>query len=115
VGEISAASLAVVHRHMAAMDTGDPHTIAADYSEDTVVMTTLADEPVRGRAGIEGWVREKLPDLLEALHGDPVIRSIVAVGEYVHLVVDLGEGRHGTETYHVRDDLILFESATFFL
>lgn len=112
--ETAAASLAVVQRHMAAMQTRDPATVAADYAEDTVVITTLADGPVHGRAGIEAWVREELPALLEVLDGEPDVR-MEALGEYVHLVVTLGPGRFGTETYHVRNDEIVFESATFFL
>ncbi|QKT07513.1 nuclear transport factor 2 family protein [Gordonia sp. X0973] len=119
---VSASTMAVLQNHMAAMNTMDPATIAADYAEDCVVMTTFADGPVRGRAGIEAWVKTDLAEMMKAL-GSPTgdvepeytLKTLVADGEYGYLVVELGGNRRGTETYHIRDGKILFESATFFL
>ncbi|ALJ19766.1 hypothetical protein [Microbacterium sp. No. 7] len=116
---VSAATLAVMQRHMQAMTTRDPDTIAADYAENTVVSTTLADGLVIGRQGVADWVRDNIDSFEAALASSdgtpPALRLLITKGEYGHLIVDLGDGRHGTETYHVRDNEILFESATFFL
>lgn len=118
---VSASTMAVLHSHMEAMGTLDPVRIAADYADDCVVITTFADAPVRGRQGIEDWVRTDLARMMTALGaadgGEPeyTLTSLVADGEYGYLVVDLGGGRRGTETYHVRDGKVQFESAPFFL
>lgn len=117
---VSAATLAVMTRHAQNMASRDGQTIAADYAEDTVVFTSFSPEgPVLGRAGIAKWIDDNLANFEAALAGPdgapPAMVRFTAEGEYGYLVVDLGGGRYGTETYHVRDDLILFESATFFL
>lgn len=117
----SAATMAVLQSHMQAMTTLDPERIAADYAEDSIVHTTFADGPVVGRRGIEDWVRTDLPRMMAALGGadgtEPAyeLTTLTATGEYGYLVVQLGDGRHGTETYHVRDGKIAFKSATFFI
>ena len=117
---VSAATLAVMARHAQAMATRDGATIAADYAEDTVVYTSFSPEgPVLGRQGIADWIDKNLEAFEAALATPdgtpPTMRVFTANGEYGYLVVDLGAGRYGTETYHVRNDEILFESATFFV
>ncbi len=116
---VSAHTLAVMQRHVQAMATRNPDTIAADYAENTIVSTTFANDFVIGRKGIAGWVRKNLDSFEAALASKdgapPKMVQFIAKGEYGHLIVDLGDGRHGTETYHVRNNEILFESATFFL
>lgn len=119
---VAAATLTVLKRHKAAMSTMDPATIAADYSEDAVVITSFTEEAVKGRDGIDKWVTGELSELMIAL-GSPTgdvepeytLTALTADGEYGYLSVKLGGPRRGTETYHVRNDEILFESATFFL
>lgn len=127
---VSAATLEVMQRHAETMATRDGDAIAADYAEDTVVFTAFfgegtegigdGHEIVRGRQAIADWVEAYLPAFEKVAEGmvdnaqDALVR-FRADGEYGHLVVDLGNGRHGTESYHVRDGKILFESATFFL
>lgn len=117
---VSAATLAVMTRHAQAMASRDGATIAADYAQDTVVYTSFSpDGPVLGRQGIADWIDANL-EAFEIAMADPdgnppTMRVFTARGEYGYLVVDLGGGRYGTETYHVRNDEILFESATFFL
>ncbi|PWV68945.1 nuclear transport factor 2 family protein [Nocardia neocaledoniensis] len=107
--------MAVVDRHIAAMSTRDVETIAADYSEDTVIITTLAPEPLIGKAAMKAFLATLLAAgaaEVDAAASPTFIRK-EAVGEYVYLAFDLGNGRTATETYHVRNDLVVFETATF--
>ncbi|MFD8245594.1 nuclear transport factor 2 family protein [Nocardia sp. NPDC059691] len=112
---VSAASMAVVDRHIAAMASQDIDTIAADYSEDTVIITTLAPAPLVGKPAMKEFLATILAATPEGIDtaATPTFTRKEAVGEYVYLAFDLGNGRSGTETDHVRDGLVVFETATF--
>jgi hypothetical protein len=112
--KIAAASMAVVDRHIAAMATGDVETIAADYAEDTVIITTLAPHPLIGKAAMKEFLQGLLahPEAFDT-GATPTFTRKEAIGEYVYLAFDLGDGQSGTETYHVRDGEVIFETATF--
>ncbi len=111
----AAASMAVVDRHIAAMATGNVDTIAADYAEDTVIITTLAPEPLVGKTAMKAFLTTLLANTPTDLDtaATPTFTRKEAIGEYVYLAFDLGNGRTGTETYHVKDDKVVFETATF--
>ncbi|TDP37782.1 SnoaL-like protein [Nocardia ignorata] len=115
VDEIAAASMAVVDRHIAAMSTRDIDTIAADYSEDTVIITTLAPEPLIGKAAMKAFLATLMAAGAQELDtaAAPTFTRKEAVGEYVYLAFDLGNGRTATETYHIENDRVVFETATF--
>ncbi|MEU6561587.1 nuclear transport factor 2 family protein [Nocardia nova] len=112
--KIAEASMAVVDRHIAAMTTGNVDTIAADYSEDTVIITTLSPEPLIGKTAMKAFLKGLLdnPDAFDT-GATPAFTRKEAIGEYVYLAFDLGNGRTGTETYHVKNNEVVFETATF--
>lgn len=113
--KVAEASMAVVDRHIAAMGSRDVDTIAADYSEDTVIITTLSPEPLVGKAAMKAFLATLLAagaDELDAAAA-PTFTRKEAVGEYVYLAFDLGNGKTATETYHVKNNEVVFETATF--
>lgn len=108
---LSRQTIEVMERHAAAMHSRDVDIIAADYAEDTIVMTTLFPEPLIGKAMLKAAIAEamKIPPI--TAEEDPVFHRKQAVGEYGYLVFE-NSGLTGTETYIVRDGKIVFESAT---
>ncbi|WP_426518181.1 hypothetical protein ACPPVQ_02210 [Diaminobutyricibacter sp. McL0618] len=117
---ISASTLAVMQRHAEASASGDAKRIAADYAEDAVILISFIDHPLVGRAAIEEWAANSFQAETEGLRDDageahPEFKTFTSHGEYGYLVVELPTGAKGTETYHIRNDEILFETATFFM
>ena len=109
----------VLKRHGNAMGSMDPDFIAADYAEDAVVLCNLVDKPAVGRAEIRDMIAEILkmnvinfsedPDAPEE---DKEVAQDIAAGEYaLHIFENRGAGMKGIETYCVRNDKIVFESA----
>lgn len=108
---VSRQTIEVMERHAAAMRTRDIDIIASDYTDDTIVMTTLFPEPLIGKAMLKEAIGEamKIPPITS--DEEPQFVRKQAVGEYGYLVFE-NSGLTGTETYIVRDGKIVFESAT---
>lgn len=117
---VSASTLAVLNRHIEAAASGDAKRIAADYAEDAVIYVSFIDQPLVGRDAIEKWAAESFQAETKDLRDEqgeahPEFKTLTSHGEYGYLVVELPNGAKGTETYHIRNNEILFESATFFM
>lgn len=102
----------VVERHGRAM-AADVETILADYSEDAVVITNLADKPLVGHKEIGEFLRTILANPPQVLKGEDILYCHQAYGEeYVlHVFGKQNSEAFGAETYQIRDGKIIFESA----
>lgn len=109
-------TLAVVNRHGEAMDSKDPDIILKDYAEDAVVLCTLSDKPAVGHAQIRELIVKVLAmDLFAEGNGSQILYQ-KAVGERaLHVFTNKPAITYGAETYIVRDDKIVFESAAIVL
>lgn len=109
--EAGRATMAVIERHAAAMHTRDVETIVADYTDDTIVTTTLFPAPLIGKDALRAAVAEALKIPPITAEEEPKFIRKEAIGEYGYLVFE-SSGLTGTETYVVRNGKIVFESAT---
>ncbi|MGC4250452.1 MAG: hypothetical protein QM605_03010 [Sphingobium sp.] len=121
--KVSQETLAILDQHEASMRSNDPDTIAADYSEDVILLLSFVPKPIIGKAAQKAF----LVELFGAAKGksvfDVVLKDIggtpsqprmlrrEAVGNYAYLIADLGIAIL-TETYVMRDGKIVFESVT---
>lgn len=110
----------VMRRHGRAMASMDPDFIAEDYADDAVVICNMIDKPAVGKAEIRDMIDKILHSELmqkaaahpDELTGDDEVTD-TAHGEYcLHIFKNTSMGMSGVETYHVRDNKIVFESAT---
>ncbi|MGC4250296.1 MAG: hypothetical protein QM605_02200 [Sphingobium sp.] len=106
---------AVMERHAEAMKSRDVEAIAADYSEDVVVVATLFGKPIVGKAEMKKAIGQFL-----AMKVDPLTMGNLEKvredfrGEYGYWTFqDKATGKIATETYVVRKGKIVFETATF--
>lgn len=109
----------VMRRHGRAMGSGDADFIAEDYADDAVVICNLMDKPAVGKAEIREMIYQILhsPETLktaehpENLKGDDEVTDL-AHGEYcLHIFKNTSMGMSGVESYQVRNNKIVFESA----
>lgn len=110
----------VMRRHGRAMGSVDPDFIVEDYAEDAVVICNTMDKPAVGKAEIRDMIDKILHSELmehiaahpEELTGDDEVTDI-AHGEYcLHIFKNTSMRMSGVESYQVRDNKIIFESAT---
>ncbi|MGY2114926.1 nuclear transport factor 2 family protein [Nocardia gipuzkoensis] len=82
--------MAVVDRHIAAMGTRDIDTIAADYSEDAVIITTLAPEPLVGKVAMKAFLATLMAAGAEELDtaAAPTFTRKEAVGSTTPMTID---------------------------
>ncbi|GIO23756.1 nuclear transport factor 2 family protein [Oceanobacillus sp. J11TS1] len=106
-------TIEVINRHGDAMGTKDPDIIVRDYAEDAIVLTNLSDKPAKGHEEIKALIEECFQ--IEILFNDESPTDIIhqeADGEYGLHVFKKGEDEvFGSETYVVRNNKIVFESA----
>ena len=107
----------VMRRHGRAMD---PDFIAEDYADDAVVICNMINKPAVGKAEIRDMIdiilhselMQKAAAHPEELTGDDEATD-TSHGEYcLHIFKNTSMGMSGVETYQVRDNKIVFESAT---
>lgn len=112
-------AMEVMKRHAEAMGSRDPDFIAADYDEDAVVICNLVKEQAVGREAVRNMIAQILDmDFMKnppcegnTAMGDDYVNDMEA-GEYVlHIFENKSAGMKGVESYCVRNNRIVFESA----
>ncbi len=111
--------LEVMRRHGRAMASMDPDFIAQDYADDAVVICNLVEKPAVGRAAIRDMIAQILKmAFMEQCVEDPQQTGAdedvldIGEGEYcLHMFTNRAMGMTGVESYQVRDNKIVFESA----
>lgn len=102
--------LAVVRDHLAAVHSGDPEAMAADYAEDAVL---VRDVPYRGRDAIADYfatVPERLGDGRVKFAEPRTEGALVAVAWT--LVGGPGDGTSGIDRFEVADGAIVRQTVT---
>lgn len=102
--------LTVVRDHLAAVHSGDPEAMAADYAEDAVL---VRDVSYRGRDAIAGYfatVPERLGDGRVEFAEPRMEGGQVAVSWT--LVDGPGNGTSGTDRFEVADGAIVRQTVT---
>ena len=102
--------LTVVQDHLAAVHTGDPEAMAADYADDAVL---VRDVTYRGREAITGYfttVPDRLGDGRVEFAEPRLEGDVVAVAW--RLVGGPGDGASGTDRFEVADDMIFRQTVT---
>ena len=106
-------TIEVINRHGDAMGSRDPEVIVQDYAEDAVIITNLTDKPVQGHEEIKQLIEKCFT--IDILFDDSEPTEIVfqeEKGEFGLHVFKKGDGSvFGVETYVVRDNKIVYESA----
>ena len=100
--------LTVVQDHLAAVHTGDPEAMAADYSDDAVLVRDVA---YKGREAIAGYfdsVPERLGDGRVEFAEPQMEGDLVAVSWT--LVGGPGDGASGTDRFEVADGMIVHQT-----
>lgn len=102
--------LGAVRDHLAAVHTGDPEAMAADYAVDAVL---VRDVDYRGRDAIAGYfttVAERLGDGRVEFAEPRLEHELVAVSWT--LVGGPGDGTSGTDRFVVADGMIVRQTVT---
>lgn len=97
--------LTVVRDHLAAVHSGDPEAMAADYADDAVLVREVS---YRGRDAIAGYfttVPERLGDGRVRFAEPRLEGALVAVAWT--LVGGPGDGTSGTDRFEVADGMIV--------
>ncbi len=105
--------LDVVNRHGDAMASMNADIIIKDYAEDAIVITNLWDKPVKGHEAIKELIKKCLQ--YEVLMSDEyptnIIRQECIDGYALHVFEKNNSKVFGVETYIVKNDKIVFETA----
>ena len=107
-GDVTDDTAAVIARHLAAVRSGDPEAMAADYSADAVL--ERPDGTHHGQPAILAYFRT-VPDRLgggEVVFGRTEVSDEVAVIRW-RIVRGPGDGASGSDTCTVRDGMIVHQ------
>ena len=102
--------LTVVRDHLAAVHTGDPEAMAADYADDAVLARDVA---YQGREAITGYfatVPERLGDGRVAF-AEPLLEGGMVAVAWT-LLGGPGDGTSGTDRFEVADGMIVRQTVT---
>jgi ketosteroid isomerase-like protein len=103
----------VVEHHIEALGAGDVDAVMEDYTEASLLLTAAG--AVRGldtlRAGFSG----AMEGLFKPGAHEFTLEELVVEGEYAvivwHLTSEVADVSFGTDTFHVRDEKIVFQTA----
>lgn len=102
--------LTVVQDHLAAVHTGDPEAMAADYAADAVLVRDVAYQGRDAIAGYFATVPDRLGDGQVAFAEPRLEDGLVSVAWT--LVGGPGDSASGTDRFEVADGVIVRQTVT---
>ncbi len=102
--------LSAVQDHLAAVHTGDPEAMAADYADDAVLVRDVA---YQGRGAIAGYF-STVPDRLgvgRVEFAEPQLEDGLVTVAW-ELVGGPGDGASGTDCFEVANGVIVRQTVT---